>query len=331
MNEHHKNFKTLESDFKEAASLALKEGQTAALIRTIKTLEQLKSDLAPAYEATQQKLNETLLGKKDSETLLGKEFFEALKTGYQAYSETLKGMNKDSLALSEDEIKREVIKQWVELKKDGMIDYMSEEAARLDNRTNEQKAAGERSEMKYNLLIVPNLDLTHEDIFNTAKKFGEDQPYSIYILDEIYPNSHLYDQYQKQQLSGYNKNNPSPVKLLLVPTKYSIPSANAASQRTAFDQTKQDQISKNRKAEDIQIPSVLAAITNWYYLRAENNLINDNQLNKTCTKHIDLEDKTFPGIAAVPISYVSDDGGPDVDGSWVENVFGGVRLAVGKL
>ena len=326
MNEHHKNFKTLESDFKEAASLALKEGQTAALIRTIKTLEQLKSDLAPAYEAAQQKLNETLLDK----TLLGKEFSEALKTGYQAYSETLKGMNKDSLALSEDEIKREVIKQWVELKKDGMIDYMSEEAARLDNRTNEQKAAGERSEMKYNLLIVPNLDLTHEDIFNTAKKFGEDQPYSIYILDEIYPNSHLYDQYQKQQLSGYNKNNPSPVKLLLVPTKYNIPYDSVESQRTAFDQTKQDQISKNRKAEDIQIPSVLAAITNWYYLRAENNLINDNQFDKTYTKHIDLEDKTLPDGAAVPDSYVNDDGWPNVDGSWVEDVFG-VRLAVGKL
>ena len=318
-------FQTLQAELRSATELAYQEGRTEELARVVAELELLQTQLTPVYEAAQRALSEAALDASESKFIFGKEFEQVLSTGYTAYCDVLEGMGKTSEVVSKDQVRAEVIKEWSRLGREGMVDYMYEEIARLAVGGNAGEEPEPLREMKYNLLVVPNLDLTRQDIFAAAEKFGEGQPKPLRTLRG---SDSFYDQYAPQQLSGYNPDRSSSVKLFLMPTKCDVAGARVEAQRVALDRFRWTQTKKRRNADCIQVPSVLAAITNWYYLRAENNLRGD-QFAKTYVRQLDLMVPDVTGAMAVPDSYVYGDEQPTLSWSGGDVKFE-VRLGVGE-
>jgi hypothetical protein len=194
-------------------------------------------------------------------------------------------------------------KQW---KEDGIYDYIVEEL--INNGT------------RYNLVLTPNLEADEKQIVSLAEAFGEQQPYSTYVYDDMYRKG----RYSARELSGSAIGSKAATLGLM-------PSRVDAQLRGTVD--KQIGMLRDRQAKrpklNFRVPSLLEAVAYWYTLRAQGDKLADGStFTKTYIRHFNLEPQRFGGWSYVSDSCVHDGGEPDLDFSDVEGD-DGARLLVG--
>jgi len=171
---------------------------------------------------------------------------------------------------------------------------------------------------RYNLVATPNIEASEAQVVALAEAFGKDQPYEIY--DELYRKGH----YTGSEWSGNSGN--APVRLSLIPNRHDSEISGRSVEQHL-------QMLKERQTSHpdlhARVPSLLDAVTYWYSLRAQGDKLDDSSaVNKTYTRHFDLEPKTVRRWPVVPRSYVSVGGEPRLGGLDAEYGYD-ARLAVG--
>jgi hypothetical protein len=169
---------------------------------------------------------------------------------------------------------------------------------------------------RFNLVTTPNIDLTEKQIVALAEAFGNEQPYSTYVYDEIYRKG----AYKDRQWSGFS--GQSPIRLSLMPSHYdselSSKTVEQQLQLFADKQSKQPNL-------HFRVPSLMDAVCYWYTLRARGDKLADGSaFDKTYIRHFDLE--VVRG--GVPYSCVGNLGEPSLDRSFAGSL-DFARLLVG--
>ena len=153
--------------------------------------------------------------------------------------------------------------------------------------------------VRFTLVATPNVLASSKDVTKAAKAFGENQPYSTYVWDE------LYGKYGAEQLSGTDPSNGKTVAFSLIPSTYTPEmDGTVIEQRAKFAKLQADN-------PDLKVPSVLDAVTYWQTLRAQGYQLRDNfTFDRTYIRHFDLPEQRVGGWSGVPDSYVDNGGGP---------------------
>jgi hypothetical protein len=171
--------------------------------------------------------------------------------------------------------------------------------------------------VRFTLVATPNVLANSKDVTKAAKAFGEDQPYSTYVWDE------LYGKYSAEQLSGTDPSNGKTVAFSLIPSTYTPEmDGTVVEQRAKFAKLQADN-------PDLKVPSVLDSVTYWQTLRAQGYQLRDNfTFDRTYIRHFDLPEQRVDRWSYVLYSYVDIDGKPYLDRS-VADGQDDARVAVG--
>jgi hypothetical protein len=156
--------------------------------------------------------------------------------------------------------------------------------------------------VRFTLVATPNVLANSKDVTKAAKAFGENQPYSTYVWDE------LYGKYSAEQLSGTDPSNGKAVAFSLIPSTYTPEmGGTVVEQRAKFAKLQADN-------PDLKVPTVLDAVTYWQTLRAQGYQLRDNfTFDRTYIRHFDLPEQRVGRWSVVPYSCVYDDGRPYLD------------------
>jgi len=171
--------------------------------------------------------------------------------------------------------------------------------------------------IRFTLVATPNVLANSKDITKATKAFGENQPYSTYVWDE------LYGKYSAEQLSGTDPSNGKPVAFSLIPGAYTPEmDGTVVEQRAKFAKLQADN-------PDLKVPSVLDAVTYWQTLRAQGYQLRDNfTFDRTYIRHFDLPEQRVGRWSGVPRSCVDCGGEPRLGYSRAGHQYG-ARVAVG--
>jgi hypothetical protein len=173
------------------------------------------------------------------------------------------------------------------------------------------------SDVRFTLVATPNVVATKEDLVKAAKAFGENQPYTTYVWDE------LYKKYIPEQLSGTDPGNGNSVVFSLIPSSYTPDMEGTVVEQRA----KLAELQASNPG--LKVPSPLEAVAYWQTLRAVGDQLADGStFDRTYIRHFDLPERRLDGWLGVPRSYVSDVGRPVLDDSGARSG-DGARLAVG--
>ncbi len=153
-------------ELEEATRYARETGDVKMLRKVMERQEGLGIRQQPQLEVAEKKIAEYAPTKEESEKLFSKEFEGVFQNAYKTYEDVLEAMGKRTEILDEETARAEAIVQYAELKKAGMIDYCLEDVGKHGKR-------GKAWRNKYNFVIVPNIDVTRNDIFDAAIYFGE--------------------------------------------------------------------------------------------------------------------------------------------------------------
>ena len=168
---------------------------------------------------------------------------------------------------------------------------------------------------RYTLVTIPDTEVGMLNIEDLARKFGEQQPYGLYIYDTLYSSGTTTGRYTDEVVSGSSQG--STVRLRLMPSKYTkeLGSKSAEDQLGTLQTMQQENPERN-----FQVPSILEAVSYWYALRAQGNkLVGEGTFDKTYIRHIDVPPISSDGWSNVPNSYVNDNGKPNLNRSNAEN------------
>ena len=166
------------------------------------------------------------------------------------------------------------------------------------------------------LVATANVKVTRQEIEALEEKFGEGQPHTSYVDEE------LLGLYSDEELSG-PVTGDAPVRIRLIHSEFDPElygkverqrAALAASRAVVSSQT---------------VPSLFDSVTHKYTLRAGGDQLNDvPAFEKTYIRHFDLPEKELGGFLDVPRSYVDRRGESVLDRSRAKVDRGG-RFALG--
>ncbi|HUY84905.1 MAG TPA: hypothetical protein VMU97_00095 [Candidatus Dormibacteraeota bacterium] len=156
--------------------------------------------------------------------------------------------------------------------------------------------------LTFTVVHQPNIEITGDELKQLNQDFAETQPYKAYIDDTI------YDHFSPEALSGVIEGG-APIRSLLIPSKFNVPSDTAENQQTTLEELQKDY-------PYLVVPALAVAPNFWFTLRANGDLATSKNpkdfagaYQKTGIRNFDLE-AHFPTFQAVPISYVRDIGRP---------------------
>jgi len=172
-------------------------------------------------------------------------------------------------------------------------------------------------ELRFTLVLTPNVLITAETLGQVAKEFGKNQPYSTYVY------SPMYDCYTPLQLSGPGTDTDKAFKFSLIPNKFTADMYGTAAEQRA-------KLAKLQvKNPFLRVPSVFEALTFWNTLRAQGDALNSgNVCDRTDIRHFDLTEQKLDGDWYVPGSFVNDDGKPVLSDSFARGDYD-ARVLVG--
>jgi len=171
----------------------------------------------------------------------------------------------------------------------------------------------------YTLVATPNVEASEAQVISLAEVFGEDY-ISLTYVDDFYgkgyfggkvPNGSEFD---------------APIRLTLIPSGYDTEmgygTVDSHVERLREIQAKLPEL-------NIDVPTMLDAVTYWYNLRAQGDRLNDTStFDKTYIRYFDLRPIMIDaGLPFVPAFFVDHDG-PELASSFV-NSESNARLAVG--
>lgn len=252
--------------------------------------------------------------KPELAKILPESIREQVQTAYSAYrtvADKLLGakrslFGKRETATSPDEMARLFAAKDKEWQANGVYDYLVEQLI--------------SSGARFKLVATPNIEASEAQVVGLAEDFGKDQPYETYVYDSLFKQN----PYSGKEWSG-NKGS-EPIRLSLMPSKVdseiSYKSATAQVRMLAERQAKQPDL-------NLQVPSLLDAVTYWYALRAGGDKLDDSSaVDKTYIRHFDLAPKTVDRWPIVPDSCVGNGGRPYLYNSVVDDG-NRARLSVG--
>lgn len=153
---------------------------------------------------------------------------------------------------------------------------------------------------RFTLVSTPNIIASNQEIYALAKEFGKNQPAQAYIDQEF------LDLYTPEELSGQIETNDQPLRLTLIPDRYTdeLGYSDVEEQLRRLTSMRQDH-------PNLYMPSMLEAISYWQSLRAQGDSLDDSETwDLTYIRHFDLEEKSFGGSRIVPGSLISNVGEP---------------------
>ena len=252
----------------EIAEAARERGLELPAFAGTVAIEGAMQDTETAVEATAPDNKESLIGQLPS-----------AYRGYKAVVDTLNDgrRKKDVLTEASDEILAAEFEAWF------TEDKLAYVVATQEADPN----------VRFTLVATPNVLAAPKDVIKVAKAFGEGQPYSTYVWDE------LYGKYTAEQLSGTNPENGNSIAFSLIPSTFtSEMNGTVVEQRAKLAKLQTDN-------PDLKVPSVLEAVTYWQTLRAQGEQLADSTtFDRTYIRHIDLPEQRHDGWSCVPFSYV---------------------------
>lgn len=300
--EDMKRLTTLENKLRADWSTTLSEEEVRFLYELDHTIEGFGYEKDPRIiELRDGRLDrdKLLLRRIIPETIRGQ-----LEISYQAYQTVAEQLGERPL--THNELAQVLADKDHEWQAEGVYDYLVEHL----------QADGAR----YNLVVTPNVEASEAKIVALAETFGQEQPFSTHVSDEMYRRN----RYSDKQWSG--SRGDSAVRFSLIPTAYdsdlgSLPAAEQQ-QRLRYRQSRLPKLG-------LRVPSLLDAVSYWYTLRAQGDqLKSEETFDKTYIRHFDLEPQRLGGWLRVPGSYVRGDGRPFL--SYDDAEYGSrARLAVG--
>jgi hypothetical protein len=171
-----------------------------------------------------------------------------------------------------------------------------------------------KDDVRFNLLVTPNLEITEEQLVALAESFGEKQPHSTYVWEDLYRKQ----KYSSKQWSGAISESPIRLGLIESTLDPRLYSKTVAEQRAALAKIQAEIPELNAR-----VPSLLDDIVNWYTLRARGDELRSNDVcNKTYTRHFDLDGHPDDGgWLHVPYSYIRAGGRACLDYSYADNPY----------
>ncbi len=290
------------------------------------SLDKLEKPLSPTFsQGVVDAIGKKAIGTTQAENLLGepespeiKDIRDAIEsqaeTSLGAVAETINCLNaprelSDRLKIptSEEFINILDIKleQW---QKDGSLKWCNEYI---------KQNGGDIS-----LVAMPNTQVTLEDLAFLARNFGQTEipPAETYVFQEF------WEKFSSQELSGPQDFQTidgiiSNVRLSLIPCAMSI------DLRGTVEQQKQKLQVIQFTQPNIQVPSPLDSVVNWYALRSRG--VEGELFNMTCVRHFNIGPKeTGYSVVGVPDSFADNQRNSHLDYSNINYERGG-RVAVG--
>ncbi len=214
---------------------------------------------------------------------------------------------------------REKIVDWEEC---GAFDYLAIELIKNNSR--------------HNIVPVPNVEFTHEQIFALAKKFAalQSDKHRTFIFDETFPEYPLYSQYTSSELSGQLAAPDQSIRLSLLPSRPNpeLYEQTIAQQRSSFEQMQL----KNPRME-IRVPTILEGVSLWYVLHKLGSRIKPNNSdtydstipNKTYIRAFNLDQKQVNDLLLVPACSLSGERSESQLTGSIKSDYGDARISVG--
>ncbi len=176
-----------------------------------------------------------------------------------------------------------------------------------------------------NLVATPNTIVTPQELITLAQTFAGTQNPStnLYLTEE------LYIQYNPQELAG-----PPGFQVIdaAVPNfRFSLIPSKMDSNTTSTTVEHQKQMLQAIQSiqPNIQVPSPLDAVTNWYTLRAKGGISDDEDIfENTYVRHYNMQFKQYGGLLVPATCIHNDDGRPALVYSDVSNGIRG-RVSIG--
>ncbi|MCL4392884.1 hypothetical protein M1145_01975 [Patescibacteria group bacterium] len=169
--------------------------------------------------------------------------------------------------------------------------------------------------LQFNLVAIPNVLASSNQITNLAREFSRNHLYETNIWNNF------YSKYSAKELSGTRKDDENNVVFSLIPDKLN-PTIYGTVQEIRGKLRELQQI-----YPEIRVPSVLESIAYWYILKAQNNnaIIN---FESTYIRHFDLPEKRFYAWKCVPDTFIDNNGRPCMDNSNIDHP-SYARIAIG--
>ncbi len=162
-------------------------------------------------------------------------------------------------------------------------------------------------ELEFTLVATPNVTATADEIIALARRFGEDQPYSTDVWEEI------YHKYTPEQLSGTNPEDGNSIKFRLIPNKRDPDMYGTVAQQLAMLEKIQ------AETPFVSVQSVLDDVVAWNTLRANGDSLKTGAVfDRTYARHFDMPDRRVGGWRSVPRSGFNDNGQPFLDDSYAD-------------
>jgi hypothetical protein len=237
---------------------------------------------ATALEATMNNQEKKISRLESKESLV-----DQLPTTYAGYKAVIESLNvghkKEKFKATDENTFISEFKTWF---KDDKLGYI------LD-------AQECNPDLSFTIIATPNLLIGPKKIIHSANLFGENQPKSTLVWDE------LISTYSASQLCGTNPDSGNLVSFSLMPNLYNPEiGGKVVAQREKLSELKE-------KNNNLKIPSVFDMITYWNTLRSNGDLLSDDAVfTRTYVCHIDLPEQYFGGNLGIPSTCVNSDGRP---------------------